>query len=93
MSRIPPTAPRGPFVLLGLMTATTVLGPFLIGLVLRGGASPAWPPDRPIEWGVLFGTSGMVALLMLSCISLLWINRPLAPPRPGAVERSAEGDS
>ncbi len=38
--------PRLPFVLLGLMTAFSFGGPLAIGYVLRGGASPNWPPDR-----------------------------------------------
>lgn len=73
----PPPArlPRGPFVLIGLMTVTTVLGPFLIGWVLRGGASRRWPPDRPVEWVTLLGTSGAVILLMLACLLVGFLNR------------------
>ena len=61
--------PRYPFVLLGAMTLFTFGGPFLIGYFLGGGASPKWPPDRPIEWAVLLGVSGMVAVLMMACLS------------------------
>ncbi len=62
--------PRGPFVLLGLMTATTMLGPFLIGFVLRGGDRASWPPDRPVEWATVLGISGAVLGLMGACLSL-----------------------
>ena len=77
--------PRGPFVLLGLMTSLTVGGPFLIGLVLRGGTSPNWPPDRPVEWVTVLGVSGAVLVLMLACLSLGFRTRQaLARPiRPG----------
>ena len=62
--------PRGPFVLLGLMTLATTGGPFLMRYSLGGGASPDWPPDRPSEWGVAIGTSVTVLALMLACVSL-----------------------
>jgi hypothetical protein len=62
-------------VLLGAMTLFTIGGPFLIGFVLRGGARPTWPPDRPVEWAVMFGVSGMVFALMMMCLSLALVNR------------------
>jgi hypothetical protein len=62
-------------VLLGATTLFAVGGPFLIGFVLRGGASPAWPPDRPIEWAVLLGVSGLVLALMMTCLSMALVNR------------------
>jgi hypothetical protein len=88
----PSKLPRLPFVLLGLMTVFTFGGPLAIGYVLRGGASPVWPPDRPIEWATFLGVSGMVAALMLACFSLLLVNRqskggaakPSQPDRTGA---------
>lgn len=64
----PPRVPRMPFVLLGLMTAFTFGGPVGFGLVLRGGRSPDWPPDRAVEWWTLAGISGMVVALMAACI-------------------------
>jgi hypothetical protein len=66
--------PRYPFVLLGAMTLFTFGGPLLIGYVLGGGASPRWPPDRPVEWAVLFGVSGMVVALMIACLALGLVN-------------------
>ena len=88
----PPRLPRGPFVLLGLMTATTLMGPLGIGLALRGGASPNWPPDRPVEWVVAIGTCAAVAVLMAACLGLAVVNRrapgaatrPAPPPAPDA---------
>ena len=81
--------PRGPFVLLGLMTSFTIGGPFLIGLVLQGGASPNWPPDRPVEWATVLGVSGVVLGLMLACLSLGFrtrqtLGRPVASVDPSA---------
>ncbi len=87
---------RGPFVLLGLMTATTILGPVIIGVVLRGGPRPHWPPDRVIEWATVLGVSAAVIILMVACVALLWTNRPPikagsdrapAPPNPAEVGR------
>jgi hypothetical protein len=57
------------------MTVFTFGGPVLIGYVLGGGASPKWPPDRPIEWATFLGISGMVVILMMACLALIWINR------------------
>ena len=71
----PAPLPRGPFVLLGLMTAATLVGPFVIGFVLRGGSSPLWPPDRPIEWITVLAVLGLVSGLMLACLALGWTNR------------------
>lgn len=89
----PPRLPRGPFVLLGLMTLTTMGGPFLIGAVLRGGASRAWPPDRPAEWATVLGVCSAVVALMGACLSLAWTNRrgiaTLRPDRPAPPRRGA----
>ena len=70
-----PKLPRLPFVLLGAMTAFTFGGPLAIGYVLRGGLSPNWPPDRPVEWITFVGISGMVVILMIACLSIGAINR------------------
>jgi hypothetical protein len=63
-----------PFVLLMFMTAATVGGPLSFGVVLRGGASREWPPDRPVEWFMLVATSGLVLVLMSCCFWLGWSN-------------------
>jgi hypothetical protein len=66
---------RLPFVLLGLMTVATFGGPVAIGLALRGGDRPDWPPDRPVEWWVLGGISGLVFALMVACIAFSLIHQ------------------
>ena len=85
--------------MLGLMTTLTISGPFLIGVVLRGGDSPNWPPDRPVEWATMLGVSGAVLGLMLACFSLGFRTRQtlarLIPPvdqtRPGVVPDASRG--
>ena len=63
---------RVAYVLLGLLTLATFGGYFLIGHVLAGGASPRWPPDRPVEWGVFAGVTGAVAGLILG-LGVIWL--------------------
>ncbi len=65
---------RTPIVLLTVMTVLTLAGPFGIWVVIRGGRRPEWPPDRPIEWWVLFATCGLVAALMVACIGIALAN-------------------
>jgi hypothetical protein len=61
---------RTPFVLLGLMTIFTVGGPLIIARTIQGGASPRWPPDRPVEWWVFLGVTGAVVILMAACLAI-----------------------
>ncbi len=42
--------PALPYVLLGAMTLVSFGGPFAMLVVIRGGSSADWPPDRAIEW-------------------------------------------
>ena len=80
--------PRLPFVLLGAMTLSVLAGPLAIGYTLRGGARPAWPPDRSIEWATVLGISGLVLGLMLACLSLSLAHRKAIPsPRPEPASR------
>jgi len=80
-------------LLLGLMTAATLGGPLLIGEALRGGESPVWPPDRPIEWGVLFGISALVlSLMVLSIATSLGLQKAEARARAGHDSRGAASD-
>jgi hypothetical protein len=76
-----PKIPHLPFILLGLMTTFSFGGPLAIGYVLRGGASPTWPPDRPVEWFTFGVISGMVFGLMMGCLSLALMNRKAMKPR------------
>ena len=86
-----PKPPRWPYVLLGLMTLFTFGGPLAIGYVLGGGASPAWPPDRPVEWATLIGISAMVAILMVACLSLGLINRKAMTRSPATSDPKETG--
>ena len=71
MSRIPPL-PRLPNALLGMLTVVCFGGPLVLWLVVRGGSSGEWPPDRVVEWLVL----GLVVIagggLYLACITVGW---------------------
>jgi len=60
-----------PFILLTLMTVATFGGPVVIGIVLRGGPSPEWPPDRPVEWITFVGICGLVFGIMVASVVIL----------------------
>ncbi len=72
--------PRGPYVLLGLLTLATFAGPVAIVASLRGGASRDWPPDRPVEWWIFGLTTGLVVVLMLACLGLGLVRRDRVTP-------------
>ncbi len=85
-----PAIPRGPLVLLGLMTLVTFLGPLAIWLTLRGGSRAEFPPDRPVEWVVLIGTVGAAAVLMVACLAVGLANHRAflrGSKRPGGEDR------
>jgi hypothetical protein len=65
------------------MTVATFGGPVAFGWVLSGGRSPAWPPDRPVEWWTLGGLSALVAALMAACIAVALRNRQDRPLQDG----------
>ena len=65
-----PRVARTPFVLLGLMTILTGAGPLLISRTIRGGPSPAWPPDRPVEWWTFGLVTGAFVVLMTACLAI-----------------------
>jgi hypothetical protein len=50
-------------ILFGIVSALTLLVPAAIILVGRGGRSETWPPDRPIEWQVFLGGTGLYLVL------------------------------
>lgn len=82
MSRRPSAAspPKGPLVLLGLLTVATMAGPFAIVLSIRGGRRPDWPPDRAVEWWTFGLVTAAVVVLMIGCLTAgLW-SRPRTPP-------------
>lgn len=65
-----PPLKKTPFVLLGLMTVLTVVGPLAISQSIKGGASPGWPPDRPAEWWIFTLVTGAVVALMAACLGI-----------------------
>jgi hypothetical protein len=66
------TQARIALLLLGLMSLTTFVAAPALFLVLRGGQSPQWPPDRPIEWGWFYAVSGGGAILFLASLIAAW---------------------
>ena len=72
MSRLP-ALPRLPNALLGLLTLLCFGGPLALWLVVRGGPSGEWPPDRAVEWLVAGVVIVATAGLFLACITIgLW---------------------
>jgi uncharacterized membrane protein YedE/YeeE len=71
MRRFPPL-PHLPNVLLGLLTLVCFGGPLTMLLVVRGGSSSEWPPDRAIEWIVAGLVCLAAAALFLACITIGW---------------------
>ncbi len=84
MSRMSPL-PRLPFALLGLLTLACFGGPFAL-LVVRGGPSGDWPPDRPVEWIVIAAVLLAVLALFVACVTVgrwyPWPNRGRGTTRP-----------
>ena len=66
---------RRAFGLLAVMTLACFGGPVAIGVALRGGVSPEWPPDRPVEWATLIGVSAAVVALMILAVALALANQ------------------
>jgi len=64
-----PAPPKGPLIMLGLLSVGSFVGPFLIFLTIRGGDREVWPPDRPLEWAVLIGVTALVVGLMIGCLT------------------------
>lgn len=54
---------RVSFLLFGLLSVATLVGPALIFWVGRGGQRETYPPDRPIEWQVFLSVIILYILL------------------------------
>jgi hypothetical protein len=74
-----------PYALLGALSVVCFGGPFVILVVVRGGASTGWPPDRPIEWITIAVVFGLFFALFFACVTLSWWH---APSRSGGRRRS-----
>jgi hypothetical protein len=69
-----------PYALLGAMTLVSFGGPFLVLVVVWGGASPYWPPDRPVEWFTIALVLVLFVVFFIACLTNgLWF----PPPRHG----------
>jgi uncharacterized membrane protein YhaH (DUF805 family) len=55
---------RASFALFTLLSILTFAGPLLILVVGKGGESPTYPPDRPIEWRVFVGVIVLYVVLL-----------------------------
>jgi hypothetical protein len=64
--------PRLPYVLLGAMTLASFGGPFVILGAVRGGESPRWPPDRPVEWIAIGMVLSLTVVLFFACVTIGW---------------------
>ncbi len=87
---------RFAYLLLGLMSLATFGGPFLIGAALRGGDSPKWPPDRPVEWVVFSGVTGVVVVVFIGLAGIWLANmnqlRAVRQPPRAARETRPQSD-
>jgi hypothetical protein len=62
-----------PYVLLGAMTLVSFGGPVAMLVVVRGGSSADWPPDRAIEWITIGAIFGLFITIFIACVSIsLW---------------------
>jgi hypothetical protein len=65
--------PALPYVLLGAMTLVSFGGPIVMLVVVRGGSSADWPPDRTIEWLTIGAIFGLFITIFIACVSIsLW---------------------
>ena len=65
-----------PYALLGALSVVCFGGPFAILVVVGGGASARWPPDRPLEWITIALVFGLFVTLFIACLTLGWWHRP-----------------
>jgi hypothetical protein len=84
MKRPAPRSFYWPYALLGAMSLVTFGGPFLVLVVVQGGASPHWPPDRAVEWITIAVVLGLFAALFVACTT---VGRWYSPLREGRAPR------
>lgn len=73
--------------MLVILSIATFAGPMGFGLILRGGPSPAWPPDRAVEWAYLLGNAGLIVVLMGAIVVIGVRGTRASTPGPAAEER------
>jgi hypothetical protein len=73
--------PALPYVLLGAMSLVSFGGPFVILVIVRGGASANWPPDRVVEWVTIALVLVLAIALFLACVSIGWWYPPARPAK------------
>lgn len=88
MSRVPPV-PRLPYFLLGGLTLISFGGPFAMLVIVRGGPSARWPPDRLVEWVVIGLVCTLAVTLFWACVTLGWWYPAARRGRPRAVRDPA----
>jgi hypothetical protein len=71
MRRVP-RVPRLPYLLLGALTLVAFGGPLAVLVIVRGGSSTRWPPDRAVEWIVIGLVFGLAVALFFACVSIGW---------------------
>jgi hypothetical protein len=54
------------------MTLVSFGGPFVMLVIVRGGASANWPPDRPVEWFTIGLVLSLAIALFVACVSIGW---------------------
>jgi len=80
-----------PWILLASLTLVTFGGPLLILLVVWGGPSAQWPPDRPLEWTVISLILILQITLFLACLTWGWWGSKLAGAFSAARSRERPG--
>jgi hypothetical protein len=72
-----PRSSSWPYALLAAMTLVSFGGPFLVLVVVWGGKSPNWPPDRLLEWITIAVVLGLFVVLFFACTTMGSWYRPL----------------
>jgi hypothetical protein len=65
-----------PYALFAALSLVCFGGPFVVLVVVQGGPSPRWPPDRPLEWITIALVIGLFVAFFLACVTLSWWHVP-----------------
>jgi hypothetical protein len=61
-----------PYVFLSALSLVTFGGPLLMYVVVRGGESARWPPDRAWEWITIVLVLSLFIALFVACVTNGW---------------------